>query len=244
MSTQQELVERALAYPYDVPSGSFLLVDGNPRDARGLGPSDPHTTGRTPLLAYGSNAAPEVLARKLEEDPGQPPVLALRAALSDFDVVYSAHISRYGSVPAALQRSPGTEVSVFVAYLTEAQLELISATEPNYHPVLLTDLSCAFESGDVLTEATAYLTRHGCLLVDDSEVALAEVEARGRRFPAMSQPQVLEHVRAMLAPKQSLEAFVLASAADPDLARSRSIPLPRSGQTEAKRRRAKRASRP
>lgn len=227
MNTQRQLVERALGYPYAVPSGSFLLVEGRHRDARGLRLGETHTSGRTPLLAYGSNAAPEVLARKLGPSAGQDTVLAVRATLADFDVVYSAHISRYGSIPAALQRSPGTEVAVFVVYLSEEQLRLISATEPNYDRALLTDLSCTLESGEVLTQAAAYLTRHGCLLVDGSEVALAGVEARGRKLPTMSQPQVLEHLRATLAPEQSLDLFIAALVADPKLRRETTSRLSR-----------------
>lgn len=238
MNTQHQLVERALGYPYAIPSGSFLLVEGRHRDAHGLSLGEIHTSGRTPLLAYGSNAAPEVLARKLGPSADQDTVLAVRAALADFDVVYSAHISRYGSIPAALQRSPGTEVAVFVVYLGEDQLRLISATEPNYHPAPLRDLSCRLENGDVLTEATAYLSHHGCLLADGREIALSSIEAQGRRFPAMSQPEVLDHVRAMLAPEQTLERFIAESAADPELGRRRTealkermaaVRLPRSG---------------
>ncbi len=209
MSAEQELVERALAYPYAVPSGSFLLVDGKVRDARGLEPSGTHTLDRTPLLAYGSNASPEVLARKLGGSTREKPVLALRATLTDFDIVYSAHISRYGSIPAALKRSSGTKVAVFVLYLTEKQLALISATEPNYERVMLSDVSCKLEGGETLTELAAYLSRHGCLLADGSEIALTAVEARNRTFPAMSQREVLEHVRDILRPGESLDRFML-----------------------------------
>lgn len=209
MSTQQEVVERALAYPYAIPATSFLLVGDSPRAARGLEPGGAHTTGRAPLLAYGSNAAPEALARKLGEGTREDPVPALRATLADFDVVYSAHISRYGSVPAALQRSPGTEVALFVLYLTEEQLRLVSATEPNYEQVTLRGVSCRFENGAALAEVAAFLSRHGCLLVEGAAVALSAVEARGRRLPAMSEPEILERVRATLAPELSLERFIV-----------------------------------
>lgn len=247
MNEQRKLVERALAYPYAVPSNSFLLVDGSPREAPGLDSTEFHATGRTPLLAYGSNAAPEVLAGKLGETARDAPVLAMRATLADFDVVYSAHISRYGSVPAALQPSPGTGVTVFVLYLSEDQLRLIAETEPNYERVTLRGVSCELESGETLGEVATYLSRHGCLLAGDSEIALTGVEARGRRFPAMSQPQVLELVRAALAPEQSLERFVVGSATDPELARRRTEALRRregAGQTPANRLSAKRVSRP
>lgn len=225
MSTQQEVVERALAYPYAVPSRSYLLVGPDPGEAREIAPDEAETVGRAPLLAYGSNAAPEVLARKLGETTRRAPVAALRATLGGFDVVYSAHVSRYGSIPATLQRSPGTEATAFVLHLTDEQLRLIEATEPNYELVTLRGISCMPESGEELNELATYVSRHGCLLASGSEAALAAVEARGRRFPAMTQRQALEHVRAALAPEQKLKAFVFAAASDPELARRRTEAL-------------------
>jgi hypothetical protein len=222
MEELSEVVARAMGYPYAVPSDSFLLADGGPRATAGIG-AEAHTVGRTPLLAYGSNASPEALARKL--GAGADPVLARRATLADFDVVYSAHISRYGSIPAALRQSPGTEVALFVVYLSAEQLQLISLSEPNYEEVTMGDISCELENGETLTEAAAYLTRHGCLLVDGAEVALEPVEAKGRRFPAMSQAQVQEQIRTRLAPGRSLERFVFENATDPELAQLRTAAL-------------------
>lgn len=201
-------VARALAYPYAVPPRSFLLGGASPADVREVDPADTEAGDRTRLLAYGSNAAPEVLARKLGGSAGEHPVLAVRGALSDFDVVYSAHISPYGSIPAALQRSPGTETAVFVLHLTGEQSALISPTEPNYELVALRGISCRLESGEALVEIDAFASRHGPLLVDGTEVALAAVEARGRRFPAMSETEVLEHVRDALCPGEDLGRFM------------------------------------
>ena len=81
--------------------------------------------------------------------------------------------------------------------MTNAQIGVISATEPNYEPATLTDVECRLEEGEELTEMTAYISRHGCLLVDGSEVALAAVRATGRAFPALTEPEVLERVRAL-----------------------------------------------
>jgi hypothetical protein len=128
MSDEQiETVERALGYPFAVPSRSFTLHEGREVELAAVGVD---RSTRTPLLAYGSNAAPAVLARKLGGET--EPVPVVRAVLAEFDVVYSAHIAAYGSVPATLRRSPGTELFAFVAYLTPDQLQLVSKTEPNY----------------------------------------------------------------------------------------------------------------
>jgi hypothetical protein len=204
MDEADEVLSRALGYPYEAPRRSFALVGGRTVDPGSvdLGPSP-----REPLLAYGSNASPDVLERKLG-GLGEP-VLAERASLSGFDVVYSAHISPYGSVPATLAPSAGTEVDVFVLRLTPAQSHAIEATEQNYE----------------LSEADglpAYLSRNGCLRLDGSPVALRAVGARNRRLPELGQRQVLERVRALLAPEESLERFVRDSASDPALARRRS----------------------
>lgn len=210
MNGLSEVVKRALGYPYAVPSRSFALVDGRAAD---LGAVKVDLSSRTALLAYGSNASPEVLARKLAGDPDPVPVL--RATLHDFDAVYSAHVSAYGSVPATLQRSPGTEVAVFVAYPTPSQLDLIEVTEPNYELVALDETACTLESGESPSGLRSYLSRHGCLLLGDTEVALAAVPASGRRFQAMDQRLVLERVRDILRPGHTLSEFVSLSLSGP-----------------------------
>ncbi len=198
-----QALARALGYPYAVPTGSYALIDGRPADVEA---AKVDLAERIPLLAYGSNAAPEVLARKLAATP--EPVPVLRTNLRDFDVVYSAHVSPYGAVPATLRRSPGTEVRAFVAYLTGEQLGLVSATEPNYELARLDRPSCTLAQGDAPAELHVYVSRHGCLLLNGAEVALAEIESRGRRFAAMGQRQVLERVCALLAPDRDLASFV------------------------------------
>jgi len=216
------MVERAMRYPYAVPARAFAQLRHET-----LSPDDVDVdlADRTPLLAYGSNGSPEVLGRKLALSAD--PVLVEPAWLHDFDVVYSAHISPYGAVPATLQRSPGTAVRVAVLHLTPEQLTLLSATEPNYEPSTLEDVHCELADGTVRSELSAYLSRHGCLLVDGSEVALIAVPARDRRFAEIGEPQVLEHVRATLAPEESMDSFVLANVADPALAQERSARLDR-----------------
>jgi hypothetical protein len=203
MEVEREVVERALAYPFAVPESSFALHGGREVELAELGPPG---ADRVPLLAYGSNASPAILARKLAAGPD--PVAVVRASLVDFDVVYSAHIAVYGSIPATLRRCPGSEAPVFVAFPTTAQLELISATEGNYEVAVLEGISCRLETGRSLAAATAYLSRHGCLRVDGAAAALAAVPSRGRSLAELSQRQALERVRDRLRPGQALEAFI------------------------------------
>lgn len=214
-----EILARAVAYPYEAPLGSFVQRDGR---AHRLDAESLDLESRRPLLAYGANASPPILARKLAAHPHQPLPL-LSAELGGFDVVYSAHISPYGAVPSTLQRSPGTTVPVFVAYPTAEQEELLTATEPNYELHRLHDLDLRTELGPVAS-VDAYISRHDCLTLDGAEVALAAIEAAARRFPSLGEVEVLERVRHILAPELDLESFV-ASSLDPGLAAARTAVL-------------------
>lgn len=222
MSERNDVVERAVGYPYEAPWRPFVQLGHETLDPAEL---EVDRAERTPILAYGSNAAPEVLARKLALS--DQPVLVVPAWLNGFDVVYSAHISPYGAVPATLQRSPGTEVRVHVVYMTSAQVGLVAATEPNYEAATVAGAVCQPDDEEPIPDPAAYLSRHGCLLHDNSELALAAVEANGRSFPEMSEPEVIEHLRATFCPDDSLDSFVLANVTDPGLSQSRTAQLPR-----------------
>lgn len=218
--TAGEILARAAAYPYEAPLRSFVQLGPRTTD---LPPQGPDLSGRRPLLSYGANAAPAVLARKLARLP-EVPLPVLRAELDEFDVVYSAHISPYGAVPSTLQRSPGTTAPVFVAYPTAEQEQQLSATEPNYELRELTGLALRTETGGEIGAADAYVSRHGCLTLDGTEVALAAVAAVERRFPVLGEVEVLERIRHVLAPELDLERFV-ESSLDPGLAAARTAVL-------------------
>lgn len=185
------ILARALAYPYETPERPYLYLDG---EAKELPAEGPHLADRTPLLAYGANAAPAALARKLAPLPGVA-MPVLQAELQGFDVVYSAHVSPYGAVPATLHESPGTTVPVFVIHPTAEQRALLAASEPNYHLVDMNGIA-------------AFRSKHGCLFVNGSPVALAAVRSVGRMLPELDEPAILERVRAHLQPEAKLKAFV------------------------------------
>jgi hypothetical protein len=200
-------VERALSYPYSNPGCSFVHRPGEVREIGGAEVQAELDTGRTPLLAYGANAAPEALDRKLATLPERMlPVLL--AELEGFDVVYSAHVSPYGAVVATLMRSLGTCVRVHVAYPDADQLPLLAATEPNYELSGLAELECRVDGVGTLTALDAFESRHGSLRLEGAAVALAAIPASGRALRSMAEPEILELVRAQLAPKLSLEQFV------------------------------------
>jgi hypothetical protein len=118
-----------------------------------------------------------------------------------------------------VQRSPGTWIQVALAYLDEELVSLIDATEVNYDRISLPGRG-----------VTCYVSKHGCLVLDGSEVALAAVPARGRRFPAMTTLEAVEAVRRVLAPSVPLERFVLENATDPEIRAERTAVLRQSGR--------------
>ena len=203
----EELVRRALAYPYDPPCGSFVQVADRTLPAP---PESIDIGGRRALLAYGANASPEALTRKLAHLPPRP-IAVLRVTLSGWDVVYSAHVSRYGSVPAAVVPSSGTVASVHLVFPDDEQLEAIAATEgQNYRLEQLADFTAEYEiGGEGPVEIDAFISVHGPLLLDGSPVALAAIPATGRTFPALTTPQMIDRVRAATHPELTVPEFVL-----------------------------------
>jgi len=198
---------RARDYPYPLPSHSYHWRGGQVFDF------DPAlTAGRTPVLAVGSNQAPAQLTRKFGHDPAVE-IPVQRCRLTDFDTVYSAHIASYGAVPAMLQTAPGTTVTLFVNWLSDQQLPVMHATElstANYHYGRLDDIDLTLEDGgDALQSVHAYISRRGHVVLDGDAVALAVVPAEGRRRPAKTTAQMLEHAHARLAPDHALDDFIL-----------------------------------
>jgi hypothetical protein len=199
------ILKRALSYPYAAPDRSFLYSAGRAVELPATGPD---LGGRSALLSYGANAAPEALARKLSGISEEMPVL--RAELDGFDIAYSAHVSLYGAVPGTLVESAATAAPVSVAFPTPRQLRLLTATEAgNYELVRIRDLRCRLEGGGEVAEAMAYLSRRGPLSLGGGPVALRAIRSRGRHLPDLDEPEILERARAALVPSLTLEAFIL-----------------------------------
>ncbi|MFM2128947.1 MAG: hypothetical protein RL477_493 [Pseudomonadota bacterium] len=207
---------RAKAYPFAPPGESYLFRGGRvlPLPSGDIARA---VAGRIPVLASGSNASPAQLARKYAAQGEDVVIPVTRADVGDFDSVYNAHIAAYGSVPATLFPSPGTVLATFITWLDDDQLAVMHATEQpgvNYHYAELSGIDVEVRGAGRLGSAFAYISVAGCLLRDGAPVALAEVPARGRIFPALHQPEILAHVRDVLAPAADLDAFILESVAD------------------------------
>jgi hypothetical protein len=212
-----ELVKLAKGYPYPAPGGSYVFGDGVARPLTGDACVPALFDGRTPVIGHGSNRSPEQLARKFGSAATIP---VSRAWLDDYDVVYSAHMTRYGAIAANLQHAPGTRVEVWVAWLTGDQLAFMHRTELGaeiYRYGSLRDAGIALEAGpsDRLEAAGVYLSTYGYLTQDGAPIPLAAVAAEGRAGPGLPQEAALALVRDRYRPGRQLEELILAKIRDP-----------------------------
>jgi hypothetical protein len=218
--TDEALLRLAKGYPYAAPAGSYLYRDGafevleGPFDAALL-------AGRVPVIAYGSNRAPEQLHRKFGHLTGEASAIPVtRAWLDGHDVVYSAHMTRYGALSATLHEAPGTRVQVCVTWLTEAQLPRMHETETgagNYGYGRLAGIALAVEGGPALSEAFCYVAVHGCLCDPElvgAPLALAAIAAENRLHRAVDQEAALAVLHQTHHGGLALDAMILAHIKD------------------------------
>jgi hypothetical protein len=92
---------------------------------------------RTAIVAVGSNAAPDVLRRKLARAGAGAVVPFLAVSLDHIGVGHSAHVSAPGFVAAAPYHSPGAVTPAVVALLDDQQLRCVDTSEPNYRRRLI-----------------------------------------------------------------------------------------------------------
>ncbi len=204
----------ALAYPFPVPSGSFLFR----AEAALLPIAEADFEGRVPVLAYGSNRAPAQLQRKfagVAGRDGEVPVTGAR--LMDYDVVFSAHITRYGAIAATLSHHPGVSVELALTWLTPGQLRRMHATEGGNYPfgrLRGADLTLLDGPEGRVEEVSLYLGRFGCLAEGGEALGLAAVPAAGRRLRALAQSEAQELLRRRYHRDETLSAAILANIAD------------------------------
>lgn len=209
------ILARARGYPYAAPGHSYCYRGG------AVAAFDPAArAGRTPVLACGSNRSPERLRQKFGADAEIP---VETAVLADHDAVFSAHISRYGAVPATIHGAPGTRVSLAVTWLDDAQLEVMHQSEVgawNYRVVALDGALVTLDSGGEPAQVLAYASRRGHFVHDGGAVALSAVQAEGRRVPEMTGAQVLDEVHRRFARDADPDAFIMRLVQDADYRRS------------------------
>jgi hypothetical protein len=184
-----------LEYPFDIPGRSYIWSQGAHEPVDGEWPELVH--GRVPVVAAGSNSAPSQLRRKFgdwsavdDSDDASIPILS--ATATEIDVVFSAHVSWYGAVPATVIDSPGTTTSVFLTWLTPRQLERMNATESLGINYQLRAVPTVESAGVEIEGVLAYQSVQGPLLVNGEPLALRHVAASGRRCPAATEAELLD----------------------------------------------------
>jgi hypothetical protein len=216
------VLKRAIGYPWARPQGSYRLRDGDVEPLDGLSAEERKRViaefasedgGRLPLLAIGSNGAPETLERKFAHFPEERDraVLVLTGRLHDFDVGVSPQPAIYGSMPATLFPSPGTQVAAAVLWVTPTQFTQLVWSELSYR---LGRLCTRFEVDEVdadFDEVLVFVSRFGAFCVDKRPVALAAIPATERSAEALTQEQLLDAVAKLaLGPDANAEALVQA----------------------------------
>lgn len=201
---------RACAYPWARPAGSYVLAaDGavqllgeldEPERERIIERFSARSAGRAPLLAIGSNAAPEALQRKFAhfEDPADRTALVVTGRLQDFDVGFAAHPTLYGACPATIFPSPGTAVATALLWLTPAQFTQLTWTELSYQLGRLHTPFVVDDADERFDEVFVFVSRWGALRLDGAPPALAAVPADGRTALALSQEQALDRAAALI----------------------------------------------
>jgi hypothetical protein len=221
------IYERAIGYPWARPAGSFRLTDAEAELLESLSETERQLTmdlftgeasGRAPVVAIGSNAAPSVLERKFAHFPDEDDraVLALTGRLHDFDIGVSPQPALYGAMPATLFPSQETRVCATVLWVTPTQFTQLAWSELNYR---LGKLRTRFEvdhSELGFDEVLVFVSRFGAFCVEGRPVALAAVPATGRTAIPLSQEEMLGAAAAVaLGPGATAEDLVRAIFEDP-----------------------------
>lgn len=202
-------IARALAYPYHRPLAPYVFTGGRalPWCARNL--ERCRSADLTPVLAVGSNAAPEQLARKF----GRAPTVVIPVTtgrLQDHDVVFAAYMTAYGSLPATLIRCPGCVVDTAITWLDQEALSLMHQTESVGAQTVFGQLEGLTLQGAVSTgpanqvvdHAYTYRSCLGELAVAGRPVALWELGASDRPEPALTQQGLQRRLRRWMEPER------------------------------------------
>eukprot|EP01065_Artemidia_motanka_P030825 TRINITY_DN36954_c0_g1_i1.p1 TRINITY_DN36954_c0_g1~~TRINITY_DN36954_c0_g1_i1.p1 ORF type:complete len:308 (+),score=59.56 TRINITY_DN36954_c0_g1_i1:49-972(+) len=180
--------------------------------------SPPDVSKSVWVLAIGSNASPEQLARKYpaRDYPGLV-IPVVSATLEDFDVVWAPLLASYGSVTATLARSEGCRLSLHATLLDSAAMGRMHSTEGGYDFCVLKGVRLHPDgSGPTSTTALAYLHKVGPMRVAAdmcgrdvaSPVAIAELSCAGRTLPEMTQSEVQRTAAQMVKHVGSVDGFV------------------------------------
>lgn len=203
----------AKGYPFEAPARSYLYRHGS---IAAIEAAD--FSGRVPVIAHGSNRAPQQLERKFGRLSGADAEIPVTFGwLERHDVVYSAHVTQYGAIASNLRQVSGCRVRLAVTWLNAAQLERMHETEGrNYRYGRLSGIVLTVEAGPdaALEEAFVYLGNHGDLHDGGHPLGLAAVDAEGRPHRSAAQHEVLTLVRDRHRAGYDLDRHILETIAD------------------------------
>lgn len=205
----------AQTYPFDQLDQGYVYRAGKVDD----GPFD--LAERIAVAASGSNGSPAQLQRKFGDCPEGIPVTT--AIIRHHAVVYSAHLTRYGSLPAALWPVADAVVSVVVTWLTEAQLERMHETEvlgDHYAFEPFRPEHVELHPPAAVGDLYYYKSLRGPLRHRGQPVRLAEIWTGNCPLPVMTQPAALRYIHRRLEPELSFDAFLEKIIDDPDFRRA------------------------
>jgi len=206
-------------YPYAAPPGSYLFRDGEALSPDPAGWAAIDFAGRTAVLAHGSNRSPAQLARKFLDKAygGDTAVPVVYGWLEGYDVVYAAHVARYGAVTSTLCHAPGVRARVAVTWLSRGQLVYMHETERmNYGYGRLPAGCFRPEVGPAPASLYAYIGNHGPFLIDGRPTGLAAVEAENRPWPARRQDEMQDFLAGLFHPGEAWEQLMLLRIAQPE----------------------------
>ena len=190
-------------------AGETILLDDGELEtqaaSRGVDLSE-----RIAVLAVGSNAGPARLVDKCGLNTVIPAALV---RLTGTAIVFSAHISRYGSIPTTRLERPASTARLHVLFLDGQQVEQIDDTEGSYDRVEI-DRGIV----DLGVPVYEYASWRGFLISDSDAIRAAEIPGRSD-LSAMTQIEALDYVArtTMLAPNgQKLSDGVARGVIDAD----------------------------
>ena len=177
-------LSRAMGYPYPAPEFSYTLRGGAVYPFVHADTQDRH-----PLLCIGSNISPQQLLHKFG---GESVVPVQRAWLNNHDVVFAAHISNYGAIPAMLVPQESTSVFLAIAWLTPIQLQCMDSTEAHaYSRVIMQDIALRTLEGEDYTAIEFYRSNLPPYQPEGSAIAIDDIRANDRVLPTNNTIEIL-----------------------------------------------------
>lgn len=252
-----DMVNQGLTYPFPRLPGSYLFVDGAAYPylrvtdhllgdstvelpdrseiavsdlLRALGLADLIDEPLEPAIGYGSNPAPSQLRRKYARQSvgGNAVIPVMKGRISDYDVVWTPVFVDYGSMPATLTPSPGTQADIWITWLPKDLVEPMSdsehVAEGLYAFAELTDADYAFDGPDP-KPLKVYISCFGALTVGGETLAVASVPALQRRFRPADSSEALEAIMPIIGWQESVLQLLYANVSAPEERAKRSDKL-------------------